>query len=487
MTSGALSASPIRVRFAPAPTGHLHVGGLRTALFNWLFARHNGGTFLLRIEDTDVERSRLEYMHSILTSLAWAGLDPDEPYLIQTQRTVEHQELIQQLLDSNRAYRCYCTSQELTQRCRRSEHTVEDEGDEEFFIQYDGHCRAQRSLADATKPFVVRFAIPDACTHVTFDDMIRGPITFDRMQFDDFIIARSDGRAMYNFVVVADDAFMRISHIIRGEEHISNTPKQILLAQACGFAVPQFAHLPMILGPSGQKLSKRDGAVSVLDYQKAGYLPEALINYLARLGWSHGNQEIFTKDELISLFSLEHVGKKGAIFDVNKLDWVNSTYLRKKTNEELLAYIHTYVMPDLSSKLSWTHETIGAVIGLYKNRVKTVGELAQAIVGLAQGPSSYDSAYLDQLRVDNTVGYIQEVVSLSQADTDQEAGQQWVRIIKVVAQQHNLAIADLAHPIRYAVTGMREGPSIADLCAIIGSSVMRARISALYNALIAHA
>ena len=249
----------VRVRFAPSPTGHLHIGGLRTALFNWLFAHHNKGVFLLRIEDTDLERSTPEYTQSILESLAWAQIHSDEEIVIQSARLSAHQEVIEKLVSEKKAYRCYCTPAEIALRQNRPA-DVDPE-----FAKYDGFCRHQ--LPQEGKPFVVRFALPENQKTITFQDVIRGDVTFDMDQFDDFIIARSDGRPMYNFVVVVDDAFMRITHVIRGEDHISNTPKQILLYQACGYSLPAFAHLPLILGPSGQRLSKRDAATSVLDYK----------------------------------------------------------------------------------------------------------------------------------------------------------------------------------------------------------------------------
>ena len=273
------SSQLVRVRFAPSPTGHLHIGGLRAALFNWLFARHNGGKFLLRIEDTDLVRSTQEYTDSILSSFKWAGITPDEPIVIQSQRIAEHKKVIERLLEQGAMYRCFCSQDELETRLTKIQ------GSEGLVTKYDGKCRnADQNLQ---KPFVVRFKLPANQSEIVFEDLIRGRVAFDINQFDDFIVARSDGSPMYNFVVVVDDAFMNITHVIRGEDHISNTPKQIMLYQACGYPLPQFAHLPMILGPSGERLSKRDGATSVLEYKQQGYLPDALLNYLARLGWSH--------------------------------------------------------------------------------------------------------------------------------------------------------------------------------------------------------
>ncbi|MDZ4149986.1 glutamate--tRNA ligase, partial [Methylicorpusculum sp.] len=300
----------IRVRFAPSPTGMLHIGNLRACLFNWLFARHGRGAFLVRIEDTDRERSKPEYVNAVLSSLRWMGIEPDEPLVFQSQRLAAYQEVLEQLIKTGKAYRCFCTPEEITARCKRSAcsgdttflgmaekgslATALGEG-EDLFVGYDGHCR-NRVLTeqDWEKPFVIRFALPVDKHEVSFDDRIRGRLSVSLDQFDDFIIARSqdkqgqNGWPVYNFVVTVDDAFMRITHVIRGEDHITNTFKQLMLYQACGYQPPVFVHLPLVLGPSGDKLSKRDGATAVPEYQRMGFLPDALFNYLVRLGWAHG-------------------------------------------------------------------------------------------------------------------------------------------------------------------------------------------------------
>jgi glutamyl-tRNA synthetase len=258
--------SKVRVRFAPSPTGNLHIGGLRTALFNWLFARHHGGLFLLRIEDTDKERSTQEYRDSILNSFAWTGLNHDEQIITQSDRIAEHRAVADRLIAEGKAYRCFCSAQDLISR-------YENKHNDDAFISYDGYCRDRNySEDDQAQDHIVRFKLPQDQSTITFNDLIKGPVSFGMDQFDDFIIIRSGGYPMYNFVVVIDDAFMSITHVIRGEEHIVNTPKQILLYQACGYNIPLFAHLPLILGPSGEKLSKRDGATSVVEYRKEGYM-----------------------------------------------------------------------------------------------------------------------------------------------------------------------------------------------------------------------
>jgi glutamyl-tRNA synthetase len=320
----------VRVRFAPSPTGHLHIGGLRTALFNWLFARHHGGAFLLRIEDTDVERSTKEYRDSILESFAWTELVHDEEIVTQSDRIEEHRKVADQLIANGKAYRCFCSPEEVASRYGHAAH-------EDFFVKYDGHCRTRLAQADDNdRSHVVRFKLPTDRNEIVFQDLIKGPITIGLDQLDDFIILRSGGYPMYNFVVVVDDAYMGITHIIRGEEHIINTPKQILLYEACEYSVPFFLFFSLILGPSGDKLSKRDGATSVVEYRREGYIPHALLNYLARLGWSHGDQEIFSLSELIEYFSLDRVGNKGAIFDFEKLAWINGMYIREMDEQSLI-------------------------------------------------------------------------------------------------------------------------------------------------------
>jgi glutamyl-tRNA synthetase len=392
----------VRVRFAPSPTGHLHIGGLRTALFNWLFARHHKGSFFLRVEDTDVTRSRQEYQQSQLASLAWASIDYDGPLIIQSERIDQHRTVAQQLLEQGHAYRCYCPAYK------------EDGDTDQGYYRYDKKCRSLTpAQQDPTKPYSIRFKVPEGQLAITFDDLIRGTITIEPDQLDDFIIIRSDGTPMYNFVVVVDDAFMKITHVIRGEEHISNTPKQILLYKACGYPLPFFAHLPMILGPDGTKLSKRNAATSVLEYKHEGYLPDALCNYLARLGWSHGDQEIFTQQELITYFSLDHVGKKGAIFDPQKLAWINSVYLRHRSAPDILTIMQRDVNVRLHEQAPlWSEKQVLALIDLYKERVKTIAELAHELQALYAGPTGYDTSSIAASVTPDTRLYLEQLIAL---------------------------------------------------------------------------
>lgn len=462
-----MSGSSIRVRFAPSPTGHLHIGNLRTALFNWLFARHNKGVFLVRLEDTDLERSTQEFADSIMESLEWSGITSDEPVVIQSTRIDVHKKIINQLLDQGKAYRCYCTQDEVAERQKVT-------GD---LYKYDRHCRSVSG--DIDKPFVVRFKVPDEQSPITFDDIIRGSITIEPDQLDDFIIARSDGSPTYNFVVVVDDAFMNVTHVIRGEDHISNTPKQIMLNQACGFTIPTYAHLPLILGASGQPLSKRDAAVAVRDYRANGYLPDALNNYLVRLGWSHGDQEIFTPEQLVEFFELDHVGKKGAVFDIDKLDWLNGVYLREMSDDQLLHYMNKNQLIDADTQLShFTREQTEAAIAVYKSRAKTLKDIITGLIQLHDQPTSYDQVGVTKWITDKTPEYL-----LALRDALEQAAV-WdsthlSALTKALCETLNIKLPALAQPIRLALTGVTTSPGVFDLLVIVGKKEAIKRIEAL--------
>ena len=459
---------PVRVRFAPSPTGYLHIGSLRTALFNWLFARHHNGQFLIRIEDTDIERSKPEFVAAIKDALRWTNIQPDEPIIVQSERLDEHKTVIEKLLREGKAYKCYCSQEDIAVRA----------GDNAF-IKYDEKCR---SASDTDGPYVIRFKLPDF-KEITFDDLIRGPISVARDQLDDFIIARSDGRPMYNFVVVVDDAAMKITQVIRGEDHISNTPKQMLLYQACGYQMPQFAHIPLILGPSGDRLSKRDGATSVFEYKNEGYLPDALINYLVRLGWAHGDQEVFTRKELIEYFTLEAVGKKGAIFDRQKLDWVNSVYIKNMSNEALLAYIQDELDQKIPATLApWSIAHITNAIALYKERVHTIQEHIKELSLLHKGPDAYTEADLEKWTTDQTATYLTQAVAALDSIENFTSGNCSIAI-KKIANELGIKFVALAQPIRIALIGKSTGPGIFDLLSILGKKTSRERIERLIDQL----
>lgn len=447
---------PVRVRFAPSPTGYLHIGSLRTALFNWLFARHHNGTFLVRIEDTDIERSKPEYTHAIIHDLKWMDLQPDEPIVIQSHRFPEHAKLIELLLQQGKAYKDYYTQDELIDLYKEKTGAAE-------FVKAYAVCRNQPQ--DQDKPYVVRFKLPLDRQAVSFNDLIRGTVTFDIEQLDDFVIARSDGRPMYNFVVVADDIEQRVTHVIRGEDHISNTPKQILLYEALEKQLPDFAHLPLILGKEGQRLSKRDAATATQEYRELGYLPDALLNYLVRLGWAHGDQEIFSREELIKVFSIEEVGKKGSIFDQEKLDWINGLYMRHSDNRALKG-----MLSDLQLDFGGSHFEdlqIVELINLYKDRSKTLVELAHHLKTFGQTPQAYDATACSEWVDSQTVSMLQDLMqklnelpSFTLHDIKE--------LLAVYAKQQNKKLGAIAQPIRIALVGGSSSPSVFELLAILG-------------------
>jgi glutamyl-tRNA synthetase len=369
--------SNLRVRFAPSPTGYLHIGGARTALFNYLLARKEKGTFILRIEDTDVARSTQESTDAILQAMEWLGLSYDEGPYYQSRRFDLYREKVEQLLAEGKAYRCYCTSEELE---AKREAALKSGGKP----KYDGTCRNRTDHPEG-KPFVVRFRTPQEGT-TTFADRIKGPISFQNEELDDVIIQRSDGTPTYNFVVVVDDADMGLTLIIRGDDHINNTPRQILMYRALGYPVPEFAHVPMILGADKSRLSKRHGATSVMAYREMGYLPEAMVNYLVRLGWSFGDQEIFSMEELIEKFSLENVGKSAGVFNADKLLWLNAHYIKTGDPERLGALLREYLA---AKGIDPTGGPAPAAV------VKTLRERARTMVEMAEGAAFYFTKELD--------------------------------------------------------------------------------------------
>lgn len=455
-----IKSASVRVRFAPSPTGYPHIGNLRTALFNWLFARHNGGSFLVRIEDTDKERSREEYTQALFDGLEWLNLSSDEPVMIQSEQLPIHQKLIQNLLDRGLAYKCTCTQEEVLERHKQRK------GADDLFVHYDGHCR--NNVIDENKPYVIRFALPEDRTHVSFEDLVRGVLTIALDQLDDFIIVRSDGMPIYNFVVVADDISMRITHILRGEDHIINTYKQILLYEALGSTVPRFGHFPMILGPSGDRLSKRDAATSVLDYRNDGYLPDALFNYLVRLGWAHGDQEVFSRAEMTQFFSLDDVGKKGAIFDPQKLLWLNGVYIRAADNQELLSRLTTDVAPTLKKDLSsWDDAQLLVLVALYKERVKTLREMVDEMRLLSHGPREgiYEDA--EKWIVAATGDLLLDVMKTIES-VDTFTVENIAEALKKYAKEQGVKLVAIAQPIRLALIGKTASPGIFEMLAFLG-------------------
>ena len=358
--------TPIRTRFAPSPTGYLHIGGARTALFCWLAARATGGEFVLRVEDTDRERSTAESVQAILDGLAWLELDPDEGPIYQSDRMALYRETVQRLLDEGKAYRCYCSKE----RLERLREEAMAKGEKP---RYDGRCRDRNDVPEGVEP-VIRFRNPDDGV-VGFTDRVRGEIEIANGELDDLVIQRTDGTPTYNFAVVVDDLDMKINLVIRGDDHINNTPRQINLYHALGAPVPEFAHVPMILGDDGARLSKRHGAVSVLAWREQGYLPDALVNYLARLGWSYGDREQFSRDDLVTLFRIEDVNRKASRFDTEKLNWLNQHYLKTEPVGRILPelkwhFAHHGLDPSLGPSLE-------DLVSVQRERFETLAELVE--------------------------------------------------------------------------------------------------------------
>ncbi len=369
----------VRTRFAPSPTGFLHIGGLRTALFCWLYARRHSGQFVLRIEDTDLERSTEEAIQQILDGMEWAGLVQDEGPFFQTKRFDRYKEVIEEMLAEGTAYRCYCSKEELEQM--RAQQTARGEKP-----RYDGRWR-ERTDAPAGAPFVVRFKNP-LTGEVVVDDVVHGRVVFQNAELDDLIIARSDGTPTYNFCVVVDDMDMQITHVIRGDDHLNNTPRQLNMLLALGAKAPVYAHLPMILGADGAKLSKRHGAVSVLEYRDQGFLPEAVLNYLARLGWSHGDQEIFSIEEMVSLFDIADVNKSAAAFNFEKLAWLNQQHMMRSAPARVAPVLRWHLEREGVQAADETQ--LEQIVLSLRERAKTVREMAQSSVFFFRAPATYD-------------------------------------------------------------------------------------------------
>jgi len=466
----------IRVRFAPSPTGHLHIGSLRTAIFNWLYARHTGGKYLLRIEDTDQARSTKEFLDSQLSSLKWFELESDEPAISQMSRLEQHKKTALDLLEKDLVYPCFCQPQDAVQKVVELGSGIGH--------KYDGSCRGKKwTEQDMQKPHAIRIKVPKDLKNIEFEDLIRGTIKVDADQLDDFVIVRRDGIPTYNFSVVVDDIFMRISHVIRGEDHISNTPKQILVYNALEAEKPAFAHLPLILGPSGNKLSKRDAAVSVEEYRKQGFLPDALFNYLVRLGWAHGDQEIFSREELVKLFTIEGVGKKGAIFDIEKLKWLNGVYLRNFNFEQTVKAIEDLgsdYKQELFSK--WDELQLKKLFVEYAQRAETILQLTQDIINLASAPIKLDLNLISKWLKDKTVDLLQNFIEKLQ-DLEKLEHDNLLEIAKQTCSDVDLKLVCLAQPIRLALTGKIFSPGVFELIAILGTGETVKRLNLLINLL----
>ena len=454
----------VKTRFAPSPTGHLHIGGARTALFNWLFARHHGGKFVLRIEDTDLERSTQESVDAIFEGLSWLGLDWDEKPEYQSGRTEIYLKHIEKLLKEDRAYRCYCSKEELDEK--RAQAMAEGKKP-----KYDGKCRELGAQAD-NRPFTIRFKAPTTGS-TTFDDMIKGRVSFENAELDDLIIARTDGSPTYNFVVVVDDATMGITHIIRGDDHLNNTPRQILLYEAMAYTAPIFGHVPLILGEDKKRLSKRHGATSVTAYKDMGYLPHAMINYLARLGWSHGDQEIFSLDELIKYFDADQIGKSAGVFNPEKLLWLNTHYIKESSNDSLAKLIKP-IIEDKGASLTGGPD-LASLLAILKDRVKTTVELAEMARGY----------YLEDIEIDEaaslkflTAQASEVLKALAEGlETLDPFGENDIeRFFKTFIEEKGLKMKDVGPAVRVALTGGTASPGIFEVIAILGKNKSVSRI-----------
>jgi glutamyl-tRNA synthetase len=460
----------IKTRFAPSPTGLLHVGGARTALFSWLYSKKMGGQFVLRIEDTDLERSSKASVQAILDGMSWLQLDHDEGPVYQTERFDRYKEIIQQLLDQGDAYYCACSKEKL-------ESLRERQMADKQKPRYDGCCRDMGLSPDNTNDLVVRFKNPQQ-GDVTFVDHVKGSITVSNSELDDLIIARSDSTPTYNLTVVVDDMDMNITHVVRGDDHVNNTPRQINILTALGVNCPQYAHLPMILGDDGKRLSKRHGAVGVMQYFDDGYLPDAVLNYLVRLGWSHGDQEIFSIDEMISPFDLGDINKSAAAFNTEKLNWINQQYMMSMPLngivvlvKQRLRVIDVIVADDIN---------IDTIVDLYRQRVSTINELVDSILYCFKEFDEYDpKAAKKALRTDalEPLKCLSEGLELL-TDWRTEAIHQ---VIQAVTEQLDVGMGKVGQPLRVAVTGGSFSPPIDQTVELIGKTQTLERIVRAIN------
>jgi len=456
----------IRVRFAPSPTGHLHIGGARTALFNYLFARHNNGKFILRIEDTDRTRSTEEYIEAIIEGMKWLKLEWDEGPFRQTDRFDVYRSYVNKLLREDKAYYCCCSPEELEQR--RKEALAQGKPQ-----KYDGRCRNLTKIQDSRfkiqeKNPAIRFKMPQEGQTVV-NDMIRGQVTFKNDQLDDLIIMRSDGTPTYNFTVVVDDVDMKITHIIRGDDHLNNTPKQLHIYKALGYEIPLFAHLPMILGADKARLSKRHGATSVMAYKEMGYLPDALVNYLVRLGWSYGDQEVFTREELIKHFSFENIGKSSAVFNPEKLIWLNSQYIIKSNSEELAEMVIPFLENAniIRKGQIIDKQWLSKAIKTLQERAKTLVELANSLRYYIAEDVEYNEKAKAKFLNENSLPYLKELKEGIESISDFSA-LELEKVFKSIVDKHGIKLGALAQPVRVAMTGGAESPGIFEVLEVLG-------------------
>jgi len=449
----------VRTRFAPSPTGYLHIGGVRTALFNWLYARHCGGTFILRIEDTDKERSTNESVQAILEGMEWMGLDYDEDPIYQTDRLERYKEVIDQLLDAGQAYRCYCTREELDK-------VREEQRAQGIKPRYNRHCRDQHNPERPDVESVIRFKNPLEGS-VQFDDAIRGQIVISNEELDDLVITRANGTPTYNFAVVVDDIDMGITHVIRGDDHVNNTPRQINIFKVLGAALPIFVHVPMIVGGDGQRLSKRHGAVSVLQYRDEGFLPEAMQNYLVRLGWSSGDQEIFSLDEMISSFDIQDVNRAASAFDIDKLKWLNQHYIKVADSAQLVSLLSDRLKDrgiDVSSG-----PPVDDVVSALRERAQTLDEMADK--------SEYFFSEFEDYDVNAAQKHLRPIARDMLADVRSRLSvvEPWSAElihaqVMATVEDYDAKLGKLAQPLRVAVSGTAATPPIDETLLLVGKA-----------------
>lgn len=464
----------VKTRFAPSPTGYLHVGGARTALFSWVYARKNNGEFVLRVEDTDLERSTPEAVQAILDGMNWLGLHADSTPYYQTQHFDRYQEVIDQLLAEGKAYRCYCSRERLDQ-LRETQMANKQKP------RYDGYCRhLDASKEDVSIPHVIRFKNPEEGV-VSWIDAVKGEITIANSELDDLIIKRSDGAPTYNFCVVVDDMDMQITHVVRGDDHVNNTPRQINLYHALKAKVPVFSHVPMILGDDGKKLSKRHGAVSVMQYKEDGYLPQALINYLIRLGWSHGDQEVFSMDEILAYFELAAINASASAFNTEKLNWLNQHYMRHMPTQDVakeLVYHFQVEGLDVNNG-----PTFDALIPVMAEKVKTLKELVEQSAYFYRDFDVFDEKAAAKHLVKEAASVLEYVrnkaIALGDECWQDEASLH--HLLKDVASELNLGMGKVGMPVRVAVTGSGQSPDIGLTLKWLGKERVISRLQKAIN------
>ncbi len=454
-------------RFAPSPTGYLHIGGLRTALFSWLWARKNGGKFLLRIEDTDLSRNSEDALKAILKAFDWVGLNYDGDVVYQSQRFDVYKEYIAKLLEEGKAYKCYMSREELD--ALRAEQEAKGERP-----RYDGRYRDFCGEPPAGVEPVVRIKAPQD-GFIEFNDGIKGDIKIAASEVDDFIIARSDGTPTYNFVVAIDDYEMGLTDVIRGDDHLYNTPKQLVVYEALGLTPPKFYHVAMINNEKGKKLSKRDGALDVMEYKNAGYLPEALINFLVRLGWSNGDQEIFSIEEMIELFDPKNINKSASSYNLDKLLWLNAHYIKNSKNEKLVE-----LLKDFGIELQ-NSDKIDAILDATKQRAKTLVELSNEINKILNTPQEYDEKAIKKAFKGEALTIITDFVELLKSSDNLNSKEDYHEVMQKLVEQKEIGFGKLGQPLRVALLGSMSGPGLDEVMYIIGLEEVEKRVKNIEN------